>query len=239
MRSRAPALTARLASRSSKSRRGRTRPKSGKSGSIGQSSSRVVPPPTTRSPRLRIQSSPETSMPERQHLLDAARGQTVAAHLLPGEGGLLQQQHVDPGPGQVGGRRRASRTRADDDHVGGVLRSYGTLAARHSCPSLGRPWSCDRRTRQRVHHRRSPPCGSRADWRHAHRACALVHEVVRGQCRSGHKPGVAGVNRTSSGPWPTPATCSFIRDHRPGRRGAGRRHRRSGCARRRRASRPR
>ena len=41
-----------------------------------------------------------------EHLLDAARGQAVTADLVPREGGLLQQQHVDAGAGQIGGGRR-------------------------------------------------------------------------------------------------------------------------------------
>ena len=40
--------------------------------------------------------------------LDRAGGEAVAADLLPREAGLLQEQHVHSGPGQVGGGRRAA-----------------------------------------------------------------------------------------------------------------------------------
>ena len=50
--------------------------------------------------------------------LDRARGEAVAADLFPREAGLLQDQHVHPGPGQVAGRGRAGRPGPHHDHVG-------------------------------------------------------------------------------------------------------------------------
>jgi hypothetical protein len=47
-----------------------------------------------------------------------AWGQPVAADLLPGELGLLQQQHAQAVLGHVVGRRRATRSGTDDDHIG-------------------------------------------------------------------------------------------------------------------------
>ena len=54
----------------------------------------------------------------RDQLADRARGEPVAADLVAGERGLLQQQDVDAGVGEVVGRARARRTGADDDDVG-------------------------------------------------------------------------------------------------------------------------
>ncbi len=54
-------------------------------------------------------------------LLDRARGEAVAAHLLARELGLLQEQHVETGLGEVVRGRGAGRPRAHDDHIGGVL----------------------------------------------------------------------------------------------------------------------
>ncbi|CAM5254086.1 hypothetical protein SGRI78S_06343 [Streptomyces griseus subsp. griseus] len=47
-----------------------------------------------------------------------ARGEAVAAHLLPGEAGLLQQDHVHSGPRQVVRGRGAGRARPHHDHLG-------------------------------------------------------------------------------------------------------------------------
>src|SRR5699024_9752530 len=54
---------------------------------------------------------------EADELADRAGGQAVAADLVAGEGRLLQQQHVQPVPRQVGGRRRPAGARPDDDDV--------------------------------------------------------------------------------------------------------------------------
>ena len=50
--------------------------------------------------------------------LDRARGQPVAADLLAGERGLLDQGDVDPVSGQVIGGRRPARAGADHEHIG-------------------------------------------------------------------------------------------------------------------------
>jgi hypothetical protein len=50
--------------------------------------------------------------------LDGARGQPVAADLLAGQPGLLQDDDVEAGAGEVPRGRGARRTGADDDHVG-------------------------------------------------------------------------------------------------------------------------
>src|SRR6266496_1533558 len=75
--------------------------------------------------------------------LDRPRGEAVAADLLPGEPGLLQYQHVQPGGGQVEGHRRAGRAGPDDDDVGGVASLAGDAAAAalapRACRLAGRP----------------------------------------------------------------------------------------------------
>ena len=76
------------------------------------------------------------STPMRDQAVHGARGQPVAAHLLPREGRLLQQQHVQPGLGQVVRRRRAGRAGADDDDVSGLF---------------GNHWQSPPRTCERVH----------------------------------------------------------------------------------------
>ena len=62
---------------------------------------------------------------EVDQLLHAARGEAVAAHLGARERGLLQQQDVETGPGQVRGGRRSGGTGADDDHVGVACGGFG------------------------------------------------------------------------------------------------------------------
>src|SRR5690606_28742104 len=56
--------------------------------------------------------------PHVHELLDGARGEAVTADLLPGEAGLLQHQHVEPGACEVEGGRGTGGTGADDDDVG-------------------------------------------------------------------------------------------------------------------------
>ena len=57
-------------------------------------------------------------MPEPDQLLDRARGEAVAAHLLARERALLQQRDVEAAVGEVAGGGRTARTGADDDDVG-------------------------------------------------------------------------------------------------------------------------
>jgi hypothetical protein len=54
-------------------------------------------------------------------LLDRARGEAVAADLLARELGLLQEQDVETGLGEVVRGRGAGWPRAHDDHIGGVV----------------------------------------------------------------------------------------------------------------------
>src|SRR3984957_8044462 len=76
---------------------------------------------------------------ERDEGLDRARGEAVAAHLVPREPGLLEQQHVKAGLRQVVGGRGAGGTGADDYHVGVVIPDGYVLG------HLIRSWvSCER-----------------------------------------------------------------------------------------------
>ena len=54
-------------------------------------------------------------------LLGGARGEAVAAHLLARERGLLQQQDVESGLGQVVRGGGTGWPGPDDDHIGGVF----------------------------------------------------------------------------------------------------------------------
>ena len=58
---------------------------------------------------------------EVDQLLDRPRGEAVPAHLLAGELRLLEHEHVEPGPREVGRRRGAGGAGADDDDVGGAV----------------------------------------------------------------------------------------------------------------------
>ncbi len=72
------------------------------------------------------------------HVHEAAngpRGQPVATDLLAGEGRLLQQEHVEPGAGEMVGGRGATGTRADHDDVGVGLRPAGRTVI--PCPRHG------------------------------------------------------------------------------------------------------
>ena len=62
----------------------------------------------------------EVSTPRSSQRLDAARGQPVAADLLAGEVGLLQDDDVEARGRQRPGGRRPRRAGAHDDHVGGA-----------------------------------------------------------------------------------------------------------------------
>ena len=62
---------------------------------------------------------------------DRAGREAVAADLLPGERGLLDHEHVQAVAGEVVGRGRASRTRADDQDVDVKLLAR---RARHEVP---------------------------------------------------------------------------------------------------------
>ena len=72
-------------------------------------------------------------------LLDRARGQPVAADLLPRELGLLQQQHPYAVPGQVVRGRRATGTGADDDDVGVVFHRGHSRLLPHAREMLHKP----------------------------------------------------------------------------------------------------
>ncbi len=81
-------------------------------------------------------------------LVHRTRGETVTADLLPGERGLLQQQHIDARSGQVEGGGRAGRPRAHHDHLGLLGQSGGGAFVRggpvcvrfpHGNPFLGWP----------------------------------------------------------------------------------------------------
>jgi len=67
--------------------------------------------------------------PQGDELADRPRRQAVAADLLAGEGGLLQQQDVEPRHGQVCRRRRAAGAGTDDDDVGSARDGLGGLQA--------------------------------------------------------------------------------------------------------------
>jgi hypothetical protein len=83
--------------------------------------------------------------------LDGARGQPVAADLLAGQPGLLQDDDVEAGAGEVPRGRGARRTGADDDHVVEVHRRCrrqadraGELARRRGDEDLARGRDDDR-----------------------------------------------------------------------------------------------
>ena len=160
-------------------------------------------------------------------LFDAAGGEPVSADLRAREGGLLQQQHVQPRAGEVGGCGRTCGPGTDDDDVGVGLRSAagggigdhggllvglrgGTRAGRAPCerihevgPSVGgTPDSCASATRGRV----GAPETCQSSGR----------QPRRRPMRHGSLPGPGAV--------------------RPGGRGAGRRRHPRGSARRRRPS---
>jgi hypothetical protein len=48
---------------------------------------------------------------------DRTRRESITAHLLPREPGPLDEQHLEPVPGEVVRGRRASRPGADDEDV--------------------------------------------------------------------------------------------------------------------------
>src|SRR5690606_30266244 len=75
--------------------------------------------------------------PHLDQLLDRPRGETVAADLLPGEGRLLQHEHVEPGLREVVRRGRAAGPGTDDDDVGRTVRC---LAAHARLASLASLW---------------------------------------------------------------------------------------------------
>jgi hypothetical protein len=54
----------------------------------------------------------------RQELSHRARGQPVTADLLAGEAALLEDEHVEPGDGEVVGGARTGRPCTHDDDVG-------------------------------------------------------------------------------------------------------------------------
>src|SRR5207237_10247234 len=75
------------------------------------------------------------------HLLDgpdATGGQSVAAHLLAREGGLVDQEDVGAVPGQMVGSGRPGRARADHEHVGLDGVHFG---GRGASPTLGPSWA--------------------------------------------------------------------------------------------------
>ena len=125
-------------------------------------------------------------------LLDRARGEAVAADLLAGEGGLLQQQHVEPGAGQVGTRRSSRRAGADDDDVG-VVRRAGARSG--GCCALG----CRARLGRVV------PLGGRVTARASAGSAGLGLPAVRGwSAGSRAAPGLESVHDNGSSLEPHP-----------------------------------
>jgi hypothetical protein len=61
----------------------------------------------------------------RDQAVHGARGEPVAAHLLPREARLLQHEHVEPGLGKVVRRRGTGWAGADDDDVSGLFGDHG------------------------------------------------------------------------------------------------------------------
>ena len=88
--------------------------------------------------------------------LDPARGEPVAADLLAREGGLLEDDDVEPGAGEPVGGAGAGRAGADDEDVGGAV-------------AVGRG--------------RRPPCVRPLPNRPG--LCESVHKVARSESRPG------------------------------------------------------
>jgi hypothetical protein len=74
--------------------------------------------------------------PHTVQLADRPRGEPVAADLLAREGGLVQQQHVQPGLGKVVGGGRPGRPGPHHDDVGVLPGAAGGRAGCHGWRDL-------------------------------------------------------------------------------------------------------